>query len=108
MGAVHQTIVPSKPGVWIGRIVSGIVVLFLVLDAVESPGQAAPVVEAFNRLGFPQSRAVGIGVLLLACVAIHLIPRTAVVGAVLLSGYLGGRSPSTCAPGRRRLKRCFR
>jgi len=80
----------SKRAIWAGRIISGVVVLFLVLDAILHLAKPAPVVEAFQRLGIPQSLSVGLGVLELVCLALYLIPRTAPIGAVLLTGYLGG------------------
>jgi len=52
--------------------------------------KAAPVVEAFARLGYPLSASVGIGLLALICTAIYVTPRTSVLGAILLTGYLGG------------------
>jgi hypothetical protein len=50
----------------------------------------APAVEAFGKLGYPVGLAAGIGILLLVCVALYLVPRTSVLGAILLTGYLGG------------------
>jgi len=77
---------------WSGRIISGFVALFLLVDAgfkLIRP-LPAPAVEAFGKLGYPVAFAGGIGILLLACVAVYLIPRTSVLGAILLTGYLGG------------------
>ena len=77
---------------WAGRTMSGFVVLFLLVDAgfkLIRP-LPAPAVEAFGKLGYPVELAGGIGILLLACVALYLIPRTSVLGAILLTGYLGG------------------
>jgi len=77
---------------WSGRIIIGFVVLFLLVDAgfkLIRP-LPAPAVEAFGKLGYPVAFAGGIGILLLACVAVYLIPRTSVLGAILLTGYLGG------------------
>jgi len=82
----------SAKTLWAGRIMSGFVVLFLLVDAgfkLIRP-LPAPAVEAFGKLGYPVEFAGGIGVLLLACVAVYLIPRTSVLGAILLTGYLGG------------------
>jgi hypothetical protein len=50
----------------------------------------ASVVEGFAHLGYPESLALGLGIVELACVVVYLIPRTAVLGAILLTGYLGG------------------
>src|SRR3954468_20846297 len=82
----------SGKALWAGRIISGFVVLFLLVDAgfkLIRP-LPAPAVEAFGKLGYPVEFASGIGILLLSCVALYLIPRTSVLGATLLTGYLGG------------------
>lgn len=50
----------------------------------------APVVEATVKLGYPESVILGIGVVLLICTILYLLPKTAVLGAILLTGYLGG------------------
>jgi hypothetical protein len=82
----------SSKALWTGRILSGLVAFFLLVDAgfkLIRP-LPAPAVEAFEKLGYPVEFAAGIGVLLLACVAVYLIPRTSILGAILLTGYLGG------------------
>ena len=75
---------------WIGRIFSGLVVLFLVFDSLGKFFKPAPVVEGFARLGFPVSLSLAIGTILLVCTMLYAIPRTSILGAVLLTGYLGG------------------
>src|SRR5712675_3708863 len=80
----------SKGMLWTGRILSGLMALFLVFDGVGHLMKPAPVVEAFTRLGYPLSASVGIGLLALICTAIYVTPRTSVLGAILLTGYLGG------------------
>src|SRR5579863_1430173 len=80
----------SGKTLWTGRVVSGLVVAFLTLDGVMKLVKPKPVVEAFVRTGWPISVAVPLGVTLLACVALYVIPRTAVLGAILLTGWLGG------------------
>ncbi len=80
----------SKKRVWAGRIISGLAILFLVFDAIAKLMKVAPVLEACARLGYPASLAVGIGSLLLACVVVYAIPGTSILGAILLTGYLGG------------------
>jgi hypothetical protein len=64
--------------------------LLFVFDGVGHLMKPAPVVEAFARLGYPLSASVGIGLLALICIAIYVTPRTSVLGAILLTGYLGG------------------
>ncbi len=85
-----QTAPASKKRLWAGRIISTLVVLFLLFDAVAKLMRIAPVLQAFARLGYPERLAVPIGILLLACTTVYVIPRTSVLGAILLSAYLGG------------------
>jgi hypothetical protein len=73
-----------------GRIVTAIPVLFLLFDGAIKLVDFAPVTDSMNQLGWPPELAFGLGVMLLACVAVYLHPRTALLGAVLLTGYLGG------------------
>lgn len=80
----------SKPVLWTGRIVSGFAVLFLVVDGAMKLWKPAVVVETTKQLGFPESAITGIGIALLASMALYLFPRTAMWGAILLTGYLGG------------------
>ncbi len=75
---------------WAGRILTGLPVLFLIFDGVIKFTKIAPVVDSFNQLGYPASLAPVIGILELVCLAVYVIPRTSVLGAILLTGYLGG------------------
>ncbi len=75
---------------WTGRILSAFLVLFLLFDAIMKFVKPAPVVEAFAQLGWPLSTASVIGTILLICTALYVIPGTAILGAILLTGYLGG------------------
>ena len=76
--------------VWSGWIVTGLAVAFLTFDGVTKVLRVTPVVEASKQLGLPPETTVPIGLLLLGCTLIHLIPRTTILGAILLTGYLGG------------------
>jgi DoxX-like family len=80
----------SKRVVWAGRIVSGLAALFLLIDGGMKLLKPAVVVEATRQLGYPESVITGIGVVLLACTLLYVFPRTAIFGAILLTGYLGG------------------
>lgn len=80
----------SNGRLWAGGIITGLVLLFLAFDGVTKIIQVAPVVEASEKLGVSRGSLLGIGIVLLACTAIHAIPQTAVLGAILLTGYLGG------------------
>ena len=75
---------------WTGRILTALPVLFLLFDGVIKFTKIAPVVDSFTQLGYPVSLALGIGILELACTVVYVIPRTSVLGAILLTGYLGG------------------
>ena len=81
---------PSKGQLWTGRILSGLAIVFLLFDATIHILKPQPVVTAFGQLGYPLSASATIGIIELACVAFYLIPSTAILGAVLLTGYLGG------------------
>jgi hypothetical protein len=85
-----QTAPVSKKMVWVGRVMSGLPALFLLFDGVMKLVKPAPVVEATVQLGYPESVILGLGIVLLACTVLYLIPRTAVLGAIMLTGYLGG------------------
>jgi len=76
--------------VWIGRVLTGLSGAFLLLDSGIKLAKARVAVEGSVALGYPATVVFGLGVVLLACTALFLLPRTAVVGAVLLTGYLGG------------------
>ena len=80
----------NKGSLWAGRILSALPVLFLLLDGVMKVVKPPFVVEATVQLGYPESVIVGLGILLVACTILYIIPRTAVLGAILLTGYLGG------------------
>ena len=81
---------PSVSALWAGRVLSALAAAFLTFDSVIKLLLLQPVVQSFTELGVPVHLARGIGALELACLALYLIPRTSVVGAVLLTGYLGG------------------
>lgn len=80
----------SKGILWTGRVLTILSILFLLFDAYTKFAKPPQVTEAFVRLGLPISTAISIGVLLLVSTVLYAIPRTAVLGAVLLTGYLGG------------------
>jgi hypothetical protein len=80
----------SNARLWAGRIFSAFAALFLLVDGGMKLFKPPVVVQSTLELGYPESAIVGIGVVLLTCTILYLIPRTAVCGAVLLTGYLGG------------------
>ena len=85
----HQAVSFSKMRLWTGRIMSGFAALFLLFDSAMKLLRVAPVMKATAELGYPASTDVPIGLVLLACVTIYLIPWASILGAVLLTGYLG-------------------
>ena len=88
--AAHNGDVISNMQLWTGRIVSGLAALFLLWDGTMKLLKPAVVVKATRDLGYPESDIAGIGMVLLACTLLYLFPRTSILGAILLTGYLGG------------------
>lgn len=75
---------------WAGRVLSGIVVVFLFVDALGKLLRVAPVIEGTVKLGYPQEVVFPLGVLLLIGLVLYLVPKTAVLGAIFLTAFLGG------------------
>jgi DoxX-like family len=89
----------SKGMIWTGRVVSAIPVLLMVFSAVMKFAKPVPVVEGMVRFGFPSGSLFVLGVLeFLSCV-VYLIPRTAILGAILMTGYLGGATATNVRVG---------
>jgi DoxX-like family len=82
--------VSSRRAVWIGRVLSGLAILFLAFDSTVKLLALAPALEGTARLGFPLSTVRPIGILEAFCLVAYAFPPSAVFGAVLLTGYLGG------------------
>ncbi len=80
----------SNRALWTGRVLSGLVILFMLLDCGMKIGRAQAAVEGTTKLGYSDSAIVPIGIILLICTILYAIPRTSTLGAVLLTGYLGG------------------
>ena len=80
----------SKGMLWAGRILSALPSLFLLMDGVMKLFKPSFVVEATVRLGYPESVIVPLGIVLTACTVLYITPQTSVLGAILLTGYLGG------------------
>jgi hypothetical protein len=88
--ALIQPITLSKTRLWTGRVLSGLPIAFLLLDAVMKLVKPSVVVEGTTQLGYPESVIFGLGILLLTCTLLYAVPRTSILGAILLTGYLGG------------------
>jgi DoxX-like family len=90
MESSAQSAPVSNKRLWAGRIMSALPVLFLLFDGVIHIMRIPPVVEAFAKLGYSISLAIPLGIIEIVCIVLYVIPRTSVLGAVLLTGYLGG------------------
>jgi hypothetical protein len=80
----------SRTALWAGRFLSGLAVLFLLFDGIGKLLKPTPVVEATTALGYSENSLFTLGILVLSCTVLYLIPRTQILGAVLLTGFLGG------------------
>jgi hypothetical protein len=89
-GAITAHSSNSRRAVWTGRALSGLAVAFLIFDSVGKLLQVQPVIDGTTQLGYPRDAVFGLGMILLSSVLVHLVPRTSLLGAVLLTGYLGG------------------
>ncbi|MEK6803610.1 MAG: DoxX family protein [Nitrospirota bacterium] len=76
--------------IWAGRVMSGLLACLLTMSAAMKLVGGREVIEGFARMGLPESLRVPLGVLELACVLIYVVPSTSVIGAILLTGYVGG------------------
>jgi hypothetical protein len=90
MHSVTQTTSTSKPMLWTGRILSGLLGSFLLFDSGIKLLKAQPAIEGTIRVGYSERLVAPIGAVLLFSLILYLAPRTAILGAILLTGYLGG------------------
>jgi hypothetical protein len=90
MGTLIQTDQISKTRLWTARVMTAIVALFLLFDSMLKVLQLPPAVEGAAQLGISASVVYWLGIILLACLVVYLVPRTSIIGAILLTGYLGG------------------
>lgn len=87
----RESSAPSRWKIWTGRVLSGLAALTFVMSGVMKLTHGPDIVKQFvGHLGFQEGALSGIGALELLCVAVYLVPRTSILGAVLLTGYLGG------------------
>ena len=90
MDSATQVAMPSKAIKWTSYVLSTLVVLFLLMDSIMKLLKLPIVLDASAKLGFSAPVVFTIGVILLFCVILYVIPQTSVLGAILLTGYLGG------------------
>ena len=79
-----------KWALWVGYLMSAVPVALLLMSGVMKLVKPDPIKEGFAHLGWDESLAFGLGIVEIACTVIYMIPSTAVLGAILLTGYLGG------------------
>jgi len=84
------TATASKTAIWTGRILSALGALFFLFDGIMKLFKPVFVVDATKQLGYSEQTIIPLGIVLIVCTLIYLVPRTAVLGAILLTGYLGG------------------
>jgi hypothetical protein len=99
MQSATQTAPVSKRKLWAGRIISALPVLLLLFSGVMKLLKLPAVVEGFARYGYPEHLIPVIGLLELACTVVYAIPRTSILGAILLTGYLGGATATNVRVG---------
>lgn len=95
----NEADVRSAKVVWPGRVLTVLTALFMLLDGVMKIAQPPQVLQATARLAYPVSALSGIGVALIVCTLLYLVPRTSILGALLLTGYLGGAVASNVRAG---------
>lgn len=88
---------PSAAARWTGRVLGALPAMFLLLDGGMKLAKPDFIVKATEEVGFPAYAVVPLGVVLVTCVVLYLVPRTSVLGAILLTGYLGGASATHVA-----------
>jgi len=90
MESITHTSGVSRGSLWAGRIITGLVVLFFLFDSIMKLVKPAFVVEANQQLGYSEHLIIPIALVLLVSTILYVIPATAVLGAILLTGYMGG------------------
>ncbi len=91
--------VESKKKILIGRVLTALTAIFMLLDGIMKIVKPAQVMEATARLAYPVSTLTGIGVVLIVSTLIYVLPQTSIFGAILLTGYLGGAVASNVRAG---------
>jgi hypothetical protein len=89
-GTIRTNQTASSLALWTGRVLSGLAVAFLIFDSVGKLLEVQPFIDGTKQLGYSPDIVFSLGVTLLSCLLTYLVPRTSVLGAVLLTGYLGG------------------
>jgi DoxX-like family len=96
MSTIAETAPVSKPARWAGGVLSGLVVVFLLFDGAVKLVPWPIVTETMDKIGYGSSESLArtLGVITVACTVLYAIPPTSILGAILLTGYLGGAMAS--------------
>src|SRR3982075_1490465 len=96
MPTIAETAPVSKPALWMGRVLSGLVIVFMLFDGAIKLVPWPVVTETMDRIGYGSSESLArtLGAVTVACTLLYAIPPTSIVGAILLTGYLGGAMAS--------------
>jgi DoxX-like family len=96
MSTVAEKAPIAKPALWLGRVLSGLVIVFLLFDGAIKLVPWPIVTETMDRIGYGSSESLArsLGIITIACTVLYAIPPTSIVGAILLTGYLGGAMAS--------------
>jgi hypothetical protein len=92
MESLNQTV--SKASLWTGRVISTLIVLFMLVDGGAKVAKLAPYVKGTTEAGYAASLVVPLGIVGLVCTILYAIPQTSVLGAILLTAYFGGATAS--------------
>jgi hypothetical protein len=96
MSTIAGTAPVSKPALWLGRVLSGIVILFMLVDGAIKLVPWPVVTETMDRIGYGSSESLArsLGIITIVCTVLYAVPPTSILGAILLTGYLGGAMAS--------------
>ena len=96
MPTIAEKVPVSKSALWLGRVLSGLVILFLLFDGAIKLVPWPVVTETMDRIGYGSSETLArsLGAITLVCTILYAIPPTSILGAILLTGYLGGAMAS--------------
>src|SRR3979411_636608 len=92
MSTIAETAAVSRPMLWLGRVLSGLVIVFLLFDGAIKLVPWPVVTETMDRMGYGSSETMArsLGLITIVCTVLYSIPPTSILGAILLTGYLGG------------------
>jgi len=96
MPTIAEKVPVSKSALWLGRVLSGLVILFLLFDGAIKLVPWPVVTETMDRIGYGSSETLArsLGIITIVCTVLYAIPPTSILGAILLTGYLGGAMAS--------------